>query len=295
MSKTSWWFWQFGWAWTRERRLPAHVLLGAMAIGAAGCGSMLSLNSAPVDQEIQVDGQIDEWAGRMTRLKDSDDDTSIGVMNDAEAVYLSLVTRDRDLIGQIMRRGLQVWFDREGGKRKSFGIHFPLGLGMPGAGPTRRGRPGGGREGVPARDSEAMAERMEAMQTELEILGEDGDHARLPVEAAPGVEVKLAMSFGELAYEMRVPLRLGATSPYAIEARPGEVIGVAVVTPRMERGFGPDGDRPGGMGRGGMRGGMRGEMQGGAPGGPARGGSRPLDRWLQVTLANPAGEPPSMR
>jgi hypothetical protein len=119
----------------------------------------------------------------------------------------------------------------------------------------------------------------------LELYGPGkGDAHNFIVDAAPGIAVKVGQVEGYLVYELKLPLARTSETPYAIEAKPGSLIGVGLETPKFERperrggfGGGMGGRRGGGMGgRGGGMGGRREGFE--AP--------KPIKEWAIVQLAS---------
>ncbi len=103
----------------------------------------------------------------------------------------------------------------------------------------------------------------------LEVYGPQKDDAHSFVTTmAPGIAVKIGAVEGHLVYELKVPLTKTAETPYAIEAKPGALIGFGIETPKMEQPS-HEGERGGG-GFGGLGGGMGGRG-GGGMGGPGVG------------------------
>ena len=243
-----------------------------------GCGGKLELASQSLDRKIKVDGQHGDWEGAMTFMEK--ENVSVGLFNDDEFVYVCLVSGDRQIRSQIMNLGLTLWFDPKGGKNKTFGIRFPLGLqefGMP-----LRGR---GNE----RDMERFQVLFEESLSELEILGPDeDDRFRLGVMGARGIEVDAAISSGTLVYELKVPLKTSERYEFAIGAEAGGVVGVGLETGEFDREMMRErmgGSRPPG-GMGGRRGGgRRGGSRGGGFGGGRPEMPEPLKVWANAQLA----------
>ncbi|MCH8961770.1 MAG: hypothetical protein IH820_10745 [Bacteroidetes bacterium] len=253
------------------------LLLAAMLVG--GCGSTTALQSASPDREITVDGSTEDWQGALTPIEKKN--LSLGVLNDGEFLYLALVTSDRQLINQMMIRGLTVWFDAEGGKGKTFGIRFPLGLMASGAQFSPREM---------QQNPDARRELFEASLAELDILQSEDKSIRFPRQAVPRLHVMAKMNAGTLVYELQIPLRTGETHASAIDAEPGDVIGLGLETPEIDREAMRQGGRGGGGGRGGRGGGGRGGV--GGRGGGGRGGRgapqqqpESLKLWTTVELA----------
>ncbi len=102
----------------------------------SGCGSSIDLASRWHTRDIVIDSVGRQWP--MTPLDDKQ--TSVGVLNDSQYVYVGLITANRNLQRQIMRGGLMVWLDKEGGKGKVFGVRYPVG--GDGFRPPEEGAPG---------------------------------------------------------------------------------------------------------------------------------------------------------
>ena len=85
------------------------------------------LNSNWRDNEVIIDGQDIEWRD-VSSYYEKRSNTVITFLNDKEHLYVRFSTRDRSLQRKLTTHGFTVWFDPEGGKKKRFGIHFPLGI-----------------------------------------------------------------------------------------------------------------------------------------------------------------------
>ena len=96
----------------------ALLLLVVLLLG--GCGGTETLQSKSLDRDITVDGAVADWQGALTPIEKKN--LSLGLLNDGEFLYVSLVSRDRQVVSQMMSRGFTIWFDAEGGKEKTFGI-----------------------------------------------------------------------------------------------------------------------------------------------------------------------------
>jgi len=245
------------------------------------------------DREIAIDGDSGDWAGPLTAVDDKPPVTA-AVANDGQSLYLVVSTSNPAARRQIMRQGLIVWFDPAGGDKKHFGIKFPVGFTPDMGGFERRGsrrggfgRPRGG-DNDPGSSSGSNPDQPDQMEppNRLEVYGpEKGDAHNFVLEAAPGMAVKVGQVEGYLVYELKVPLARTSETPYAIEAKPGSIIGVGLETPRFDRpqrmgGSGGPGGGMGGRGGGmGGRGGGRGDRRGGFE------EPKPLKVWATVHLA----------
>jgi len=262
------------------------------------------------DRELTIDGDSGDWPGPLRPIEENHP-LMAAAMNDGQYLYLVLSTSDSTERRQILRQGLVVWFDPGGGEKKHFGLKYPVGVppeerptrGGGGGGGYRRG-PGGGGGGHSTGDSGSgdsshptSPDQVEPTNR-LEVYGPQKDDAHSFVaDMAPGITVKTGQADGYLVYELKVPLAKTTDAPYAIETKPGAVIGIGIETPKMEH---PSGEgRGGGMGggMGGMGGGMGGRGGGGmGHGGGGRSGGehgqseqpKPLKNWATIQLASAA-------
>jgi hypothetical protein len=217
-------------------RHPSPRLAGTLllAVAVVSCGRP-QLASHWRDRELVVDGNLDEWAGWQSELREAG--ARVAVANDGEALYLALETTDPALARLIAHRGLTLWFDPAGGDEHVLGVRYPL----PSAAPASRwGALGGSRPGG-------------AQLDKLELLGPQPYTRReLRAPGADGVQVAVGFDSGLIRYEARVPLGPGAGWGLGGAVGPGARLGVALQArgrggPPGSRGTRrvPPGDRPG--------------------------------------------------
>jgi hypothetical protein len=228
-----------------------------------GCSSgKLELNSNWRDREITVDGKNADWLGAMLFFEE--DNVSVGLLNDENFFYICMIAEDQFIRAQVMMQGFTLWFDPDGGKEKTFGIKYPLGIQ---ASDLPRGM---------MRDEQSVEIPRQAPRRpmlELEILGPGKDDTKkMLIEEAKGIEINIEFSSGMLVYELKVPLIQSELYPYAIGAEAGSSVGIGLETSKMERsdmrramtggrgGVGPPGGLTGGPGGRGMPGSRRPRM-----------------------------------
>jgi hypothetical protein len=270
-------------------------------------------------RDITVDGMDDEWTDLTQSIEKPP--IALGFVNDGDSLYVCIKASDRATRMQIMRQGLIVWFDPQGGDKKVFGIQYPVPepMGRPPDG--ERGRPGSasGSGGEPGPGGPPLKEGQEQTlfrepPNRLEIYGpRKGDARTLVLDEARGISVRVGQAEGVLVYELKVALARQGDQSYGIGATPGATVGIGLVTPemqQMQRPSGPGGGGPGGPGgggRGGPGGGMGGPGGGmggsgggrmggsgggrGGPGGPGGGGRgselpKPIKTWVKARLAS---------
>jgi len=266
-------------------KLSASVYLIVLILSIVGCGTT-RMNSTRPAQPVSVDGMESEWEGALVPIKDKN--FTLGLSNDDEYLYVSMVTGNRPLQMQMLTRGLTVWFDRSGSKGKSLGIHFPLGVGGEFGGWRQ---PPGSRGFTP--DMEGLWARIEPGLTAFELI-RNGDHNKQRLLRAQSEDIKLAMSYRDetLVYEIRVPLRQNEKHPIGIGLGDGKAVGLGLETPKFERAAPVDREdsgAAGGIGGAGSRGGFGdgGRRRGGGlEARRLRPGSTPerLEYWTSVNL-----------
>lgn len=92
----------------------------------SGCRENI-LFSSWRNQEITIDGKYKDW-GATSTYYDEKTKIVLNLVNDADYLYVCLITRNREIEVKIMESGLILWFDRDNKKNKRFGIRFPIGL-----------------------------------------------------------------------------------------------------------------------------------------------------------------------
>jgi hypothetical protein len=209
------------------RVLPFALFLMFCSVG---CGQP-KLSSHWRGHEVTIDGADGDWKDSRVYIESAG--VTVGVLNDSESLYLTLSVIERRFQVQVLRQGFIIWFDRKGGKRKNFGVRFPLGMpellmkdregGFGAEGYGRPGRydgaggPGGrGRYGNPAgfeRPQEMGPERVEELfdqlmeGAEMEILGANpNDRIRVPLATSEEILMQVDYTNGRLIYELKVPL-----------------------------------------------------------------------------------------
>ena len=222
----------------------------------------MELSSHWPDHEVAIDGVNSEWENSSTYIED--EKVLVGVMNDENFLYISLIADDPVVRRQMLGQGFMVWFDPVGGRKKSFGIQYPLGL-------QEMGVPMKDFTG-PDVDNTKRREIVEQSLTELIIRGSDTeDWDRMIIKDAAGIEIKISDT-APFVYELRVPLRISQDHPYAVGVKQ-ESVGIGFEMQKFDREK--------------MIAGRRGGMHGGPMGHP--GGrpemTKPLKLWVKVRLA----------
>ena len=268
-----------------DRASLLTVLALILLLMLTGCSSHI-LESRWSESQAAIDGIGAAWRDTLVSLDDKE--TFVGVLNDEDYLYIRLVTTNRDLESQIIRQGFTIWFDRDGGEQKKFGIRFPLGMDHFSGGRGSR-REGKHEPEVPRRDS------IYVPVNEVEILGaDDGGTHRVAIASAGGIDARFQTSHDTLTYTLKSPISSSGYFPYTIGTRPGMIVGVTMESSN-NRGEEkpPEGSDEGGGRRGGGIGG------GGGHGGRGRygsggyssersgraGQSKPFSQFVRVRLA----------
>ncbi len=211
------------------------------------------------------------------------------MMNDSEYLYVALFTADRSVQRQVMMSGMTVWLDVTNSEEKSFGVRFPMGF--HGKDMPRLGRPG--QDGTDPAERQKQIDDMIAGMDEFEIIGPaEGSDRLVKMGEIDDVKVAVRQDKGSFIYELRVPLTIaGSGNFYGLGTNPGDMIGMAIESPKIKRDATRDPEMAlGGTGRGGRGGGGRGDGMGGGGKRGQRSGEgmdppEPFDVWSKVQLS----------
>jgi len=203
------------------------------------------------DRDLVIDGNSGDWQGAMGYLKDPP--VMLGFLNDDDAVYVCVSTNLPAIREGMLRRGITVWIDPKGGKRKTLGIRLSPSAPPRGPGDAPQGSPAEGaveKPGeLPAPPERAFG-RDAAAPPFLLMVRLPGRDEWTSIEAGPGlIEAVVEESNGLAVFEMMIPLMAGPEAPAAVGAGPGAAISMSFETPKPERPQGrpegPGGDRAG--------------------------------------------------
>jgi len=95
----------------------------------AACTNNREVASHWTAQPVTVDGWADEWT-EMPLNSFEESSLSWGIMNDANNLYLLLVTWNESLINSIHTVGVTLWFDRSDKSKNDIGIRFSGAAGL---------------------------------------------------------------------------------------------------------------------------------------------------------------------
>lgn len=216
----------------------ATVLVGLFALGSVGLpAAELRFSSTWRDRDVRVDGVDEEWRDIVVPVKG--EHFSVGFLNDGEALYFCLLSRDSTTIRQVSLRGLVVWLDANRDKKRTFGILFPVTEGAQG---PRRSTPPPGPPATPQGEDPPPEGEIAPGQRAIRILGARDRDARDVENGASGIVARYTAREDLLVYELRVPLRKGETWPFAPGVEPGGTLRLELQTPDWR---GPMPMRPG--------------------------------------------------
>ncbi len=280
----------------RSRNYLCLLLFAPVSLIGPTVGCTGKIDSPLLNRPLVIDGDDADWGEARLFLKEIQG--SLGLFNDTDYLYLSLGVTEPNLQRQIIARGFTVWLDSEGGKNKTFGIRFPLGIRGREFNLETRGAWGAWRDrGADADQLQTMFERS-VERSEVELIGPN-PHQKRRLSLESGGPVQLAVTFTDLrlVYEAKVPFsEINALSG----AKPdfAKHLGLGLETGKFDFGA-MRGQMPGRRGGRGTDGGLGGGMSGGGPfaGGDRRKGSKAgmapgsrleaLELWTKVRLAAP--------
>ena len=190
-----------------RRLFVCLVVLTAVAVTwfvpAGAAPGRMELASVWRTRDIRVDGLDEEW--RDLTVPVTGQHFAVGFVNDDEALYFCLVTKERVSATQIDRMGLEFLVGPPGGRTLPNGVRFPV-LAL------KDGR----RPGEP----------------EIEVLGPGKrDTRREVLDGRDGLAAAMAVRGDLLVYELRIPLHAVVPGGFAITADPGQTLGIELRTP----------------------------------------------------------------
>ena len=266
--------------------LLTYSLLFSLTIMLIGC-EIPELKSRWRDREIVVDGKESEW-GNYIQYYHEKSKTIICMFNDETYLYIKVSTPNRMMQQQLTVQGFTIWFDPECSQKKTFGIHFPIGLQNYKKNTIRLDTRNRSRK-----EQAELKKIIEESQSKVEILGPGLDEAFIMSTADAeknGISVRIGRQAEIMVYELKVPLDKSGQHYYAIGTRIAGKIGIGFET--GEKTGKPDSEdrrsetvdpNKGYNGQRGSRGGSGG-LTGMKPRGPMIPES--LDYWVNVTLAD---------
>ncbi len=265
-------------------KLMEKILLTGLIIPViltiSGCGK--SIDSHWVPDTILIDGNDQEW--RNSQIVPKDEKFAFGFLNDADKIYLSFRTAEQSAILRILRLGITIWIDPNGGQRQIFGIKYPGGHDLPGAGPMEPGRR------FTHDDLEDQIMFFLNTRTMVDLVGRNSVlQERFSGDNGAGLVLQSRYMKGQLILEIQVPLALLPDWNPSDQKNSDTRIGVGLVGGAIDR---PElknkmGGRMGSMPTGGgmdSRRGMQGN-RGMRPGGNMGRMMDPTNVWLKINLA----------
>lgn len=250
-----------------------------LAVLLSGCASLPEVSSFPET----LSGQEERF------YYDESSDIRYSVSNDDEHFFLRFTVSDENMIREMLRKGVYIYLDPSGKRKKDIYVNYPLKREGAQKRPDMQrpaGKPGSFDEAK--RPEFKLAEQLEALSTEA-IFSSHGLMEVMPVfSGRSSVKVSLrAIDDRRLAYELIIPFKRISDKP------DGEIETLTVgilsgKTDMLQMGGGP-GEGPDG---GGMQGGMQGGnmpsgdgIQGGEFGGNRVSAvSNPVEIWFKVSL-----------
>jgi hypothetical protein len=195
-----------------------------IAFFVSGCGSLLFLKSTWLDHDLAAGTDVAAWPGGVTAIGDV---VSLGVSNNSEFLYLTLVVQDfkntndnPPYANSLAANGLTVWLDPQGADHKAFGIHF-RGMEEPESGKPDAVAPGSTAETPEQIQSSDLAAKG------LILVDEWGKTipTAAPALQAFGFEARTSYSGGRFIYVMKLPLQSKTNSPFPSSLAKSKAVG----------------------------------------------------------------------
>jgi len=159
------------------------------------------------------------WASGFVSLGERD--AWLAVRNGDDRLAIEFTTTDPGLRDRFVNQGLFVWFDPGGGEARTFGIRYPV---------AWSGHPTG-IDAVPGQPGSVEGPGAGRAGDDLEVYT-DGfrEHDRYAKMDVPGLDVHAGIRADTLFFGLTVPLRGHGHDAYALNAAPGDLVGVGIET-----------------------------------------------------------------
>lgn len=158
---------------------------------------------------LRIDGLTGDWPVQTFVSKE----VAASVVNDAQAIYILVVTADPKVNTQLTRAGLAVYLDPKGGRGQGFGVRIP---------------PIGDR--LEPGNAPAGAQDDVLLLSYFDVLGPGDDESRrveLPDQA--GIDLRIASQNDTFFLELKVPFALPGITLDKTD------VGLGIVTPDPQR------------------------------------------------------------
>lgn len=265
----------------RKYRLVPFFLVAACASLLAGCDEH-EMQSQWRRQEVAIDGHDMDWQQLAPHFYHEKSRIIFSIMNDSDNLYVMVATSSNAAQMIMLRGGCTMWLDTAGGKKKAYGIQFPLKMDVSSGGKAtaRDHKPRG-----------ALAQLI-ADQNSIAIITpdqKDGIAMFFSEAEDSGIHAGLGLNQGCLVYELKIPLTPdNPWLPDHFVMGGNQIVGVGFESGKLDRPGHHKGDGSrGGGGAGGGKG--KGGTGGMGRGGGSLEGSKPQSfaLWFNVHLADP--------
>ncbi len=255
-------------------------------ISFVGCSSSVLMLSNAASSKIIVDGNQEDWDGKLKYFKD--EQTAIGFQNDDDNLYFCLVTHNKPSVMKMMTLGLTIWFEPISGEQ-IVGLQYPKRMDKI----ASQNLMGKNRNQDNRSDFEMTVNTLMQNQSEFLIVDEDEEILYAsPIGSSDGFEIKVNVVNQQFIYEAKIPIGNNSQALMPINIFPNEKFRIRFETggidlDELTKDGGSQASRMG-QNYGGMYGGEqggRGTMQGGGRVGVSRMGLERFKLNIEVKLA----------
>ncbi|MEN8191528.1 MAG: hypothetical protein ABFS12_01850 [Bacteroidota bacterium] len=261
------------------------IIAGFLFAVIVSCSSSEMVVSNSVDKDIVIDGNHEEWSGKLKYYEDKR--VALGFQNDDKNLYLCLVSSNRAIAMKIMTFGLTVWFEPEN-EVSSMGLRYPI----RNENVTSQRLMGTKRDNQQYSDFELKVDAMMQTQSEFNLIDENEEIIfAAPIISNNGFEIKISSVNQQFVYEARVPIGDNNLAQIPLNIYPNERIAIRLETGEVDmdkmRESGEMNQTGMGKGSGGNKSGRsRGDgMHGSRRGSSSQIGSERLDFEVEVKLS----------
>ncbi|MBU1116961.1 MAG: hypothetical protein KKE09_17695 [Bacteroidetes bacterium] len=205
------------------------IASGLFLLSFIGCSSSEMIQSSAVETGIVVDGNQDEWSGKLKFIEN--ERAAVGFQNDDENLYICFVSADKAGVMKILSLGLTVWFQPENGEQM-VGLQFPKRMDKV----APRSLMGKNREQNEKTDFEVTVKTMMQNQGEYSIVNEDEEILfASPLGSNDGYQIKIGVQNHQFVYEAKIPIGNNNLAQIPINVFPSEKIKIGFVSGEFDK------------------------------------------------------------
>ncbi len=202
----------------------------------SGCSSTKQIQSRWNSENINIDGEYEDWKDKLTFFED--EKVFVGIQNNDKFLYLCLIMEEPYQALQILRRGFIVWFIPENDS-EIFGLKFPLGINYKGEQDfefslRRDMTPGDILSDKKLNLEKVLNEHLEK-EKNFQIIDESKYSLWMySLENEKELKIKMAVKSNKLVYELKIPIAKRNKEEFTLPVSAGNKLKITFKTEEIK-------------------------------------------------------------